>query len=135
MQVDQISADQNGLMNYKEHWAVAPKRIIANHYFLLLGSSTSKAHLKGKAIFLINSDKTLTFRAQRTFSVFQAWNKPGRMVGEFKLFNMQTRDWAENFLELSKPKELSYVARGKNKNNRVLFFYNNIVSHLKNTKN
>ena len=30
MQVDQISADQNGLMNYKEHWAVARKRIIAN---------------------------------------------------------------------------------------------------------
>ena len=63
MQVDQISADQNGLMNYKEHWAVARKRIIANHYFLLLDSSTSKAHFKRKAIFLINSDKTLTFRA------------------------------------------------------------------------
>ena len=122
-------------MNYKEHWAVARKRNIANHYFLLFGSSTSKARFNGKAIFLINSDKTFTFRAFRTFSVFQAWNKPERVVGEFKLFNMQTRDCAENFPDLSKPKELSYVARGKNNNNRVLFFYNNIVSHLKNTKN
>ena len=121
-------------MNYKEHWAVARKRNIANHYFLLLGSSTSKARFNGKAIFLINSDKTLTFRAFRTFSVFQAWNEPERVVREFKLF-MQTQDCTENFPELSKPKELSYVARGKNKNNRVLFFYKNIVSHLQNTKN
>ena len=120
MQVDQISADQSLQSVWwtvkAEHWAVARKRIIANHYFSLLGSSTSKAHFKRKAIFLINSDKTLTFRAKRTFSVFQAWNKPERVVGEFKLF-MQTRDDAEKFLELSKPHELSYVARGKNKNN------------------
>ena len=117
MQVDQISADQSVWWTVKaEHWAVARKRIIANHYFSLLGSSTSKAHFKRKAIFLINSDKTLTFRAKRTFSVFQAWNKPERVVGEFKLF-MQTRDDPEKFPELSKPHELSYVARGKNKNN------------------